>query len=96
MLLFAHRNSGLALGMNAAFDCLCAVSNIGVQLFRRPPFPTLAVPAAVGIVVALAVHVAVHVQRERGREQQRRGLRREGVDMARLDVVAVLYRPGLT
>jgi hypothetical protein len=63
-LLFAHRNSRLALGMNAAFDCLCAVSNIGVQLFRWPPFPTVAVPAAVGIVVAVvAVHVAVHVQR---------------------------------
>jgi hypothetical protein len=63
-LLFAHRNSGLALGMNAAFDCLCAVSNIGVQLFRWPPFPTVAVPAAVGIV-AVAVAVAAHVAVQR-------------------------------
>jgi hypothetical protein len=86
--------------MNAAFDCLCAVSNIGVQLFRWPPLPTAAGSAGRG-------------GDRRGRAGQGRAWAvraprpwREAVTAAVVVVVAVvamvfaetslLYRPGLT
>ena len=56
LLLFAHRNTRLALGMNAAFDVCVPCPILACSCFGRRPFrPSQPVPAAVGIAVAVAV-----------------------------------------